>query len=234
MLGAIIGDVVGSIWEFRRIKTKRSPLFSERNGITDDGVLTVAVADALLHGSDPAGSLRDWAGRVPLGRRVGGYGQKFLRWVAAATVQPPYNSYGNGGAMRVSPAAFLADTLRDCLAMAQRVTAITHNHPEDMKGALATAHAIFLARQGETPETIRVAVPEAFTCALTTAGYEDAVRNAVSLGGDADTLAAIAGGLAEALFGIPEAVRAEGMRYLPDAMKALLVSAYAESDRDAR
>ncbi len=255
MLGAIIGDIVGSRWEFHRLKTKEFPLFSERNGITDDSILTVAVADALTNDRDPAESLRDWARRVKPGEHVAGYGSKFIDWVSAPTVQPPYGSFGNGGAMRVSPAAFLAGTLEECLDMAHRVTAITHNHPEGMKGALATAHAIFLAMQGEAVNAIRATiaatygypllrsvheirqvheynetaqgcVPEALTCALEADNYEDAIRNAVSLGGDADTLAAIAGGLAEALYGIPEDIQAAGQDYLPETMKAILRKMY--------
>jgi ADP-ribosylglycohydrolase len=255
MLGAIIGDIVGSRWEFRRIKTKEFPLFSDRNGITDDSILTVAVADALMNNRDPAVSLRDWARRVKTGQRVAGYGKKFINWVAAPTVQPPYGSFGNGGAMRVSPAAFLASTLEDCLVMARRVTEITHNHPEGMKGALATAHAIFLALQHETVQTIRATitqtygydlslsvdetrirheynetaqgcVPEALICALEAADFEDAIRNAVSLGGDADTLAAIAGGLAEARFDIPAEIATEAWRRMPEDMGNIVSQHY--------
>ena len=258
MLGAIIGDIVGSPWEFQRIKTKDFPLFGEPNGITDDSILTVAVADALLNQRDPAESLRDWARRVKPGRHVGGYGKRFIAWVAAPNVQPPYGSFGNGGAMRVSPAGFLASSLAECLAMAQRVTEITHNHPEGMKGALATAHAILIARQGgsvgciraaiaadygydlsrsveeiravhEYNETAQGCVPEAITCALEAEDYEDAIRNAVSLGGDADTLAAIAGGVAEALFGIPDEIKMAGWRYIPEQMKIMLLEQYARS-----
>ncbi len=260
MIGVIIGDIVGSRWEFRRIKTKEFPLFSDRNDITDDSILTVAVADALMNGRDPAESLRDWARRVKTGKHVAGYGMKFINWVSAPTVQPPYGSYGNGGAMRVSPAAFLARTLDDCLDMAFRVTEITHNHPEGIKGALATAHAIFLALQGETAQAIRAAiaqtygydfsrsvdeirlvheynetaqgcVSEALTCALEAVDFEDAIRNAVSLGGDADTLAAIAGGLAEARFAIPAEYAAEAWQRMPDGMREIAVSLYERTRR---
>ena len=259
MLGAIIGDIVGSRWEFHRIKTKDFPLFSERNGITDDSILTVAVADALLNDRDPAESLRAWARKVKPSKHVAGYGKKFLNWVAAPTVQPPYGSYGNGGAMRVGPAAFLARSLTDCLEMAEKVTTITHNHPEGVRGALATAHAIWLAREGETPAIIRHAisdtygydllrgvdeirsvhvynetaagcVPEALTCALEATDFEDAIRNAVSLGGDADTLASIAGALAEAVFGIPALIKAKGTKFLPEPMKSILSQMYGSRD----
>ncbi|HNI07689.1 MAG TPA: ADP-ribosylglycohydrolase family protein [Thiobacillaceae bacterium] len=255
MLGAIIGDIIGSVWEFHRIKTKRFPLFGEKNGITDDSILTVAVADALLHDRDPAEALRDWARKVKPGRHVAGYGKRFINWAAAPTVQPPYGSFGNGGAMRVSPAAFLATSLEDCLDKARRVTEVTHNHPEGMKGALATAHAIWLARQGESAAAIRIAVaenygydmsrsvdeiravhvynetaagcvPEALTCALEATDFEDAIRNAVSLGGDADTLAAIAGGLAEALYGIPIIFKSNAQLYLSESIVEILDLAY--------
>ena len=192
---------------------------------------------------------------------VAGYGKKFLYWLAAPTVQPPYNSYGNGGAMRVSPAGWLADSLDQCLDMAIRVTAITHNHPEGLKGALATAHAIWLARQGQTPvqiraeiaatyaydlsrsvddiravhrynETAQRCVPEALTCALEATDFEDALRNAVSLAGDADTLAAIAGGLAEGLYGIPEEIGRLAWIYVPEPMRTVIVDYYSESPRE--
>ncbi len=256
MYGAIIGDIVGAPWEFKRIKHTTFDLFGERNGVTDDSILTVAVADALMHDKDPAESLRFWGRQVLPSEHVGGYGMKFIYWLAAPTVQPPYNSYGNGGAMRVSPAGFMARDLDECLAMATRVTEVTHNHPEGMKGALATAHTIWLARQRLPISEIRSAisaaygydlarsvatiraehiynetaqgcVPEAITCALESEDFEDAIRNAVSLGGDADTLAAIAGGIAEALHGIPGALGQRAWRYVPSPMHAVITDFYA-------
>jgi len=258
MYGAIIGDIVGSPWEFHRIKTKQFPLFGARNGVTDDSIMTVAVADALMNDKDPAETLREWGRRVLPAPHVAGYGKKFIYWLAAPTVQPPYNSYGNGGAMRVSPAGWLADSLDQCLDMATWVTAITHNHPEGLKGALATAHAIWLARQGQTSAAIRAeiaaayaydlsrsvddiravhrynetaqgCVPEALTCALEATDFEDALRNAVSLAGDADTLAAIAGGLAEVLYGIPEEIASPAWRYVPESMRQVIADYYSES-----
>lgn len=256
MYGAIIGDIVGSPWEFKRIKHKSFDLFGKYNGVTDDSILTVAVADALMHAKDPAETLRLWGRKVKPGKHVSGYGMKFIRWLAAPTVQPPYNSWGNGGAMRVSPAGFLAQSLDECLDMATRVTEITHNHPEGMKGALATAHAIWLARQHLSTDDIRAkisriyeydlsrsvnairaehthnetaqgCVPEAITCALEASNFEDAIRNAVSLGGDADTLAAIAGGIAEALYGIPEDLGAQAWCYVPQPMQEIITEFYA-------
>lgn len=247
MLGAICGDIVGSHWEFRRIKTKAFPLLVETSGFTDDTVLTCAVADALLHDRDIVESLRDWARRIKLPPHLGGYGQRFIRWVAAPSPQPPYGSYGNGAAMRVSPVAWLADNLDEALSMSDRVTGVTHDHPEGLKGARATVHAIWLARQGADPEAIRTTladtydydlsrcvdairatyqytescqgtVPEAIVCALEATDFEDALRNAVSLGGDADTLAAIAGAIAEARFGVSAELEATIRGYLPEAM----------------
>ena len=243
MRGAIIGDIAGSIYEGYSIKTKDFPFFGEDCRFTDDSVCTVAVADMLLHDLPPAETMQSWCQRYP--RR--GYGGNFGMWIYADPPEP-YNSYGNGAAMRVSPAAFLnRGNLDAALSASDKVTEITHNHPEGMKGARATTHAIWLAFQGESPANIRRviiteygydltrtvdeirpdyyfdvtcqgSVPQAITCALESVSFEDAVRNAISLGGDADTLAAIAGSIAEALHGIPDErkERAESI-YLTDA-----------------
>ena len=232
MLGAIIGDIAGSIYEGNPIKTKEFPFFGNYCCFTDDSVCTIAVADMLLHNLSPAETMQTWCRRYP-GR---GYGGNFGMWVYISLPEP-YNSYGNGAAMRVSPAAFLnRNDLDAALTASDKVTEITHNHPEGMKGARATTHAIWLAYQGENPAAIRQViaseygyeltqtvaeirpsyffditcqgtVPQAITCALESVSYEDAVRNAISLGGDADTLAAIAGPIAEALHGIPDELR---------------------------
>lgn len=229
MLGAIIGDIVGSIYEWDRIKTKDFEFFGERCFFTDDSVCTIAVAESLLHDLPPAKTMQKWCQRYP----NCSYGGMFGQWIFKDTPQP-YNSYGNGAAMRVSPAAFLnRDNLDAALAASDKVTEITHNHPEGMKGARATTHAIWLAYQGKEPkeihnvitaeydydlsktvdeirpdysfdETCQRTVPQAITCALESDSFEDAVRNAISLGGDSDTLGAIAGPIAEAMHGIPE------------------------------
>ena len=243
MLGAIIGDIVGSIYEWNRIKTKDFSLFDPQCDFTDDSVCTAAVADILLHNLPPAQTMQKWCRRHP--RR--GYGGFFHQWIHFA-VPAPYKSYGNGAAMRVSPAAFLhRDDLDAALNAAHNVTAITHNHPEGIKGARATTHAIWLAYQGETTtdirrtiaikygydlsrtvddirpgysfdETCQGTVPQAITCALESESFEDAVRNAISLGGDADTLAAIAAPIAEALHGIPDEFKElVANQYLADA-----------------
>ncbi|MDE0184522.1 MAG: ADP-ribosylglycohydrolase family protein [Candidatus Poribacteria bacterium] len=227
MLGAIIGDIVGSIYEWNRIKTKEFSFFDPQCDFTDDSVCTAAVAHILMNNLPPAQSMQEWCRRHP-GRGYGGFFGQWIYWEPE-----PYESYGNGAAMRVSPSAFLnRGDLDAALNAADSVTGITHNHLEGMKGARATTHAIWLAYQGETTtdirrtiaikygydlsrtvddirpgysfdETCQGTVPEAITCALESESFEDAVRNAISLGGDADTLAAIAGPIAEALHGIP-------------------------------
>ena len=250
MLGACIGDIIGSVYEFNAWKCSEFPLFSEKSEFTDDTVCTIAVAECLLDGSDPTAALRKWGYRYP-GR---GYGGGFAAWLRDAGMGP-YNSYGNGAAMRVSPAAWLAGSLDEALALARHVTAVTHNHPEGIKGAEATVTAIWLAGQGKSPEAIRSrihrdfgydlsgsvdeirphyrfnetcqdTVPQAIVCVLEAVSFEDAVRKAVSLGGDADTLAAIAGPIAEVRFGIPEEIRRKGWLRLPKDMRDVLERLY--------
>ena len=252
MLGACIGDIIGSVFEFKAWKSREFPLFSERSEFTDDTVCTIAVAECLLEGLDPAATLRKWGNRYP-GR---GYGGNYAVWLRDPDMGP-YDSYGNGAAMRVSPAALLATSLDEALQFARLVTSVSHNHPEGMKGAEATVTTIWMARQGETPEAIRNAiqatygydlsrsvdairpdyrfnetcqatVPEAIICALEATDYEAAIRNAISLGGDADTLAAIAGPIAEGLFGIPEEIRRKGMVRLPKDMRDVLERLYSQ------
>lgn len=255
MLGAIIGDIVGSIYEFNNLRSKEFEFFGRGVDLTDDTVCTIAVADALLHGIHPAEALHDWCGRYP-GR---GYGGMFARWLATGS-RWPYGSFGNGAAMRVSPAGFLGRTLDEVLAMSRAVTEVTHNHPEGLKGAAATAHAIFLSRAGATPyqirgaiqsdygydlsrtvdqirphyrfnETCQATVPEALVCVLQAADFEDAIRNAISIGGDFDTVAAIAGGLAEALFGIPDDLAQHGLARLPQDMEQVVTEMYKMSGK---
>ncbi len=232
MIGAIAGDIIGSPYEYRQIKSKKFPLFQDRCYFTDDTVLTVAVAEAILTDGD----YRTWV--LDFGRRYpnAGYGGNFARWLVSPEPKP-YGSYGNGSAMRVSPVGFAFDTVDDVLREAARSAEFTHNHPEGIKGAQATALAVFLARTARDKELIRkeitarfgydlvftvdeirpdygfnescqATVPEAIIAFLDSTSYEDAVRNAVSLGGDSDTLACITGGIAEAFYGgVPEAVR---------------------------
>jgi ADP-ribosylglycohydrolase len=239
MLGAILGDIVGSVHEFRGTKTKVFPLFAPHSTYTDDSVLTVAVADWILSGEDLSELLASYTRRFP-GR---GYGGMFAQW-ASARDRRPYNSYGNGSAMRVSPVGFAGESLDDVLDRAERSAAVTHNHSEGIRGAQATAAAIFLARHGTDKVGIRQAiearfgydlsrsldeirpgyaftelcrqtVPPALAAFLESNDYEDAIRNAISLGGDADTLACITGGVAEAYYGgVPEPLAAQGRERL--------------------
>ena len=253
MLGAIIGDIAGSLYEGRPHKSKDFPFFGPGADFTDDTVCTIAVADALLHDKPPADALYQWCTRYP-GR---GYGGMFARWLRAWQ-RRPYGSFGNGAAMRVSPAGLLGATLDEALQMARWVTDVTHDHPEGVNGAAATVHAIFLARAKAGADEIRAAiaadydynlartvdeirpgyqfditcqgtVPEALICALEAEDFEDAIRNAISLGGDADTLAAIAGGVAEARFGIPANLAKEGRSRLPGDMNRVLDELYGRA-----
>ena len=239
MIGAIAGDIIGSIYEFHPIKTIDFPLFTEESTFTDDTVLTVAVADSLLNNIPIIDALRTYTAR----HHTRGFGQKFYRWAAAKNPQP-YYSFGNGAAMRISPVAAAAQSLDEVLALSAAITEVTHNHPEGIKGAQATAAAIFLARTGSSKaaikseiesrflydlspalagirqsyaytEAIMQTVPEALICFLVADSYEATVRNAVSLGGDADTLACIAGSIAEPFFGVPDVIAAEARRRLP-------------------
>jgi len=225
MLGAIAGDIIGSVHEGTGIKTKDFPLFVPQSQFTDDTVLTVAVADCLLTGASYVDKFHEYT-RTYSNR---GYGLRFLHWVHRGS-REPYNSWGNGSAMRVSPVAFAFDTLEEVRSEARASAEVTHNHPEGVRGAEATAVATFLARQGaskpdirevverqfgydlshtiatirptyEFDESCQGTVPQAISAFLESEDYEDAVRLAISLGGDADTLACIAGGIAGAFYG---------------------------------
>lgn len=234
MIGAIAGDIIGSVYEHAPIKTKDFPLFHPHSTFTDDSVLTVAVAEAILAGCSYQHSVRRFGRRYP----HAGYGGSFWQWLLADNPRP-YHSWGNGAAMRVSPVGRAFAEEGEVLRQAQLSAQITHDHPEGIKGAKATALAINLARTGAdkaiirmriqrrfgydltpTLETMRPSysfdiscqgtVPAALIAFLDSRSYEDAVRNAVSLGGDSDTLACIAGGIAEAFYGgVPDPIRAQ-------------------------
>lgn len=244
MLGAIAGDVIGSVHEFLGEKTVDFPLFVQHSRFTDDSVLTIAVADCLLTRNSYVDKFREYARAYP--NRV--YGAGFWAWVQSAS-RVPYNSWGNGAAMRVSPVGFAFDTLEDVLREARECAEVTHNHPEGVRGAQATAVAIFLAREGETKDAIRTTiqdrfgydlgrtideirpdyafnescqgtVPEAITAFLDASDYEETIRLAISLGGDADTLACIAGGIAEAFYGgVPKDIEEKTMAVLDDNLR---------------
>lgn len=242
MIGAIAGDIIGSVYEHRPIKTKAFPLFDSGCRFTDDSVLTVAVADSILTGRPYLESIRDIGRRYP----DAGYGGAFIHWLHSRDPRP-YNSWGNGSAMRVSPVGFAFATEEDVLQQAQKTAEISHNHPEGIKGAQAVALAVFLARTAHDKEKIREqiaqrfgydldrevdeirpgytfdvscqgTVPEAIIAFLDSQSYEDAVRNAVSLGGDSDTLACITGAIAEAFYGaVPSRIRTKVKAFLtPD------------------
>lgn len=256
MYGALLGDMIGAPYEFDRgDKTKDFPLFCKYSHFTDDSVMTTAVAEALLdfrfqEDEDiKAGlveSMRKWGKKYP----NAGYGRKFYHWLRARHPEP-YGSYGNGSAMRVSSAGWLFDMLAETRHMARLTAEVTHNHPEGIKGAEATASAIFLARTGHSKDEIRdyivrefgydlsrtcdqirpgyyhnescqKTVPEAITAFLEGTDFEDVIRTAVSLGGDCDTLTCIAGSIAEAYYGVPAILEAECRSRLPEDMLYIL------------
>ena len=243
MYGAISGDIIGSPYEFDRgNKTKDFPLFSFDSDWTDDSVMTIAVAEALINtlGQDDEAiktalveSMQKWGHKYPFA----GYGTRFSGWLRAKSPKP-YGSYGNGSAMRVSAAGWLYDTLEETRHIARLTAEVTHNHPEGIKGAEAAASAIFLARTGSSKDEIKdyiirefgydlsrtcdeirptyhhvescqQTVPEAITAFMEGTDFEDVIRTAVSLGGDCDTLTCIAGGIAEAFYGIPKFIKNE-------------------------
>lgn len=224
MLGAITGDIIGSTYEFKNARKYDFDPFPAGSFFTDDSVLTIAIADALLNGKEYGETLRKYARKYP-GR---GYGLLFGKWIYMSNPEP-YNSFGNGSAMRVSAIGWSFDSVEETLEEAEKSAAITHNHPEGIKGAQAVAAAIFMARRGHDKkdikefiethfnynlkrtldeirpfynfdETCQKTVPEAITCFLESENFEDAVRKAVWLGGDSDTLACITGGIAEAFY----------------------------------
>lgn len=249
MYGAIIGDVVGSRFEFDRgSKSREFSLFTKECDFTDDTVMTAAVAEALLDsGRDADGktvkanlirSMKKWGQKYP----HAGYGARFIDWVLTDDPEP-YGSFGNGSAMRVSPAGWLYDTIERTREVARWTAEVSHNHPEGIKGAESAASAIFMARHGASKEEIRDYIikefgydlsrtldeirpgyshvedcmrtmPEAFECFLEAESYEDTLRNVMYIGGDTDTLGAIAGAVAEAFWGIPDKIIDEGMNFI--------------------
>jgi ADP-ribosylglycohydrolase len=231
MLGAIAGDIIGSVYEHNPIKYKHFELFHPDCQFTDDTVLTVALADAILHRKNYVDKLKEYFQRYP----DAGYGLAFFKW-AVSDSRKPYRSYGNGAAMRISPVGFACQSLDSVLSAAEKYASVTHDHPEGIKGAQVTAAAIFLARQGESKNSIKEfverkfgynlsralaeirpsycfdatcqgTVPQAIIAFLESENFEDAIRNAISLGGDSDTLACITGGIAQAFYGgVPEEI----------------------------
>ena len=244
MLGAIFGDIVGSVYEFNNTADLHFPLLSRYSRPTDDSIMTLAVARALMETwgqPDDAiraalvREMRDFGARYP----NGGYGGRFSDWLAADDPQP-YGSFGNGSAMRVSPVGWLCGTMEGTLHMARLTAEVTHNHPEGIKGAQAIAAGVFLARAGQDKDAIlrslterfhydltrtldeirptygfyeicQKSVPEAIRAFYEGETYEDVIRRAVALGGDSDTIACMAGALAEAYYGMPEAFQKEAL-----------------------
>ncbi|HPZ08972.1 MAG TPA: ADP-ribosylglycohydrolase family protein [Candidatus Eremiobacteraeota bacterium] len=245
MIGAIAGDIIGSIYEGKVIGTIDFPLFSEKSKFTDDTVMSIAVADAILTGKDYVTVYKEY------GRQYAraGYGGRFKKWIFSDDTEP-YNSYGNGSAMRVSPIGFALETIEKVLEEARRSAEVTHNHPEGIKGAQATAAAVFLSLKGSSKKEIKdyivsnfqynldktleeisksyrfeiscqVTVPESITVFLESKNFEDAIRKAVFLGGDSDTIASIAGSIAQAFYKkIPrEIVKKTYQKLSPDLLK---------------
>jgi ADP-ribosyl-[dinitrogen reductase] hydrolase len=267
MLGAIIGDIAGSKYEFNNTFDYDFEMFGEGCDFTDDTICTVAIADAILNGRNYQESLLDWCRRYPSPK--GAYGGRFAAWICSLNPQP-YNSFGNGSAMRVSPVAWLFDDLSQVLEEAEETALPTHNHPEGIKGAKAVAHVIWYFRKsrfseeskdseneetkglknenakdenetiqgfmsiarcyyedfdtrdypkGKFDETCMDAVPLSFYLLSQASSFEDAIRLAISHGGDSDTIGAIIGSIAEARFGIPQEMKEKALSYLPDDMK---------------
>jgi ADP-ribosylglycohydrolase len=252
MLGAIAGDIIGSVYERNKAwhwarNPHFDPLFDPRAQFTDDTVLTVAVAEHILRGTDLVDLLKDYARSYP----NAGYGGSFIKWFQSED-RDPYGSWGNGSAMRVSPVGFAYDDLDEVLVRAGLTAEVTHNHPGGIKGAQATAAAVYLARTGSSKDEIRDyierkfqydlgatideirpaytfdvscqgSVPQAILAFLESNDYEHAVRLGVSLGGDADTIACIAGGIAQAYYrGVPAPIREQALAHLDDRLRGIV------------
>lgn len=260
MLGAIIGDIAGSCYEFRPTNNYNFEMFGPAADFTDDTICTIGIADAILNSRDYGESLHQWCRRYP--EPKGAYGGHFLGWVNSDRPKP-YGSFGNGSAMRVSPAGWAFNSREEVLVQAKKTAECTHNHPEGIKGAQTVALAIFEARkrrhsnpsldnvdieaiikacidfsgysldftlrsvQNKFNETCQGTVPVALWLIAQSSGFEDAVRKAVCLGADADTLGAITGSIAEAIWPVPEELKAKAMTYLSDEMKDIVKAFYA-------
>jgi ADP-ribosylglycohydrolase len=254
MIGAIVGDYVGSAYEFSRTKSYSFPMVTPGSSITDDSIMTIAVMDAILQRKPYGERLYYWGNKYPTPK--GGYGGSFAAWLRSNNPQP-YYSFGNGAAMRVSPVGWIFPTLKETLREAQRCAQCTHNHPEGLKGAMAVASAIYHARSGKSKAFLRQyvekelgydlsrkvddirpaygfdeacqgTVPEAITCYLESSGFEDAIRLAVSLGGDSDTLACITGAIAEAdrAYEIPSEIKTAAFSTIPAELKNIVEQFY--------
>ena len=242
MLGAIIGDIVGSIYEFNNIRTMKFPLFTDKNFFTDDTVMTLAVAEILQNGyvndnDKVIDTLKKWGRAYP----DSGYGGRFYQWLFGPS-RNAYGSFGNGSAMRVSACGWYGNSEEEVKDLATKVTIVTHNHPEGLKGAIVVATCIYYARIGKSKAfikdyiekfydvdfsyeelrknykfsaTCQDSVPEALYCFLISDSFEETIRTTISIGGDCDTTSAIAGSIAEAFFGIPDNIKEEALKRLP-------------------
>lgn len=248
MLGAIIGDIVGSRFEFNNTNRMDFDLFTDESSYTDDTICTVAIADAILNGKSYKDSLLEWCRKYP--NPKGAYGGSFSRWIHSADPQP-YNSYGNGSAMRVSPIGWAFDNFQQTLLEAHLSAEVSHNHTEGIKGAQCIADLIYHLRTGKIGkdavkrcvkhsfgyeiqpvdyirktnsfnETCQVTVPQAISCFLEGNDFEEIIRLAISIGGDSDTIGAIAGSLAEAYYKIPDNIAVVATSKLPDDMFMVL------------
>ena len=253
MIGAIIGDIVGSRFEWNNIKTKEFEFLTYRCMVTDDSIMSLAIAKALLESRGNYGILS--AAAVKSMQEIGrpypncGYGGMFRQWIYSDH-PAPYNSFGNGAAMRVSACGIAAKNLAEAITLSRKVTEVTHNHPEGVKGAEATAVCVFLVCAGKSifeirdyvdkhyypmnftlegirdgysfNETCQGTVPQAIMAFLESAGFEDAIRNAISIGGDSDTIAAITGGIAGAYFGVPNEIRKHALTFLDERLLKIL------------
>ena len=262
MLGAIIGDIIGSRYEFHNIKVKEFELFCDKCCFTDDTILTCATAEWLLTNQKPEEILRKWGNlyknRTYEDGKVNAFGGGFTKWLETGEA---YNAKTNGCIMRLSPIPLMVDDLKVALKKAVELTSITHNHPESLLATRVYIETMYMVKQGISSQIIKNyvsnkygydlsksvdeirpeynkfytscknSVPQAIICALDANSYEDAIRNAVSLGGDSDTLACMAGGIAEIRFGVPENIQEQAKRYMDDNVLSMVNRAYQNCDR---
>lgn len=252
MLGVIAGDIIGSVYEFTKHKQYDfTPLFHEKAKFTDDTICVTAVMKSLVNNTPPIETMHAHCRAY---FSTGGWGKMFVRWMGSKDPQP-YGSYGNGSAMRIAPVGWVANTEEEVISLSDTYTEITHNHEEGMKAARVTALAVFYAKQGlsvndmrnklseyydldftiddirptyQRTEVAADSVPQAIVAALEATSFEDAIRLAVSLGGDTDTQAAIAGGIAEARFGVSDEIKAKVFEYLDDNLRQIVEKFYAQ------
>lgn len=251
MFGAIIGDIVGSVYEFNNVKRKDFPFWTPTSHITDDTICTIAVADIVVNRKDPVQTMQDWCRRYPIG-----YAKRFQEWVDSPNPMP-YESWGNGAVMRISPVGFAFSDMNQAYQTADKITQMTHNHHDSVQAVHAYLTTMDLVKKGIQPSEIKKriqnqyqydmsrsvdeirahydkfyvrcakSVPEAIICALDATSFEDGIRNAVSLGGDSDTLACMAGAIAELRFGVPPEMQQKALTYLDNDMKNVLNQLYA-------